>query len=96
MDRDGSGVSVLLGLDGLVMGAQLLEEASGEWWLAVETLEDRPGARPAACGRWAMAAAGSWCGTCRWRIARWYWWGPSGCALQRAGVPGVHLVRGFR
>src|SRR5829696_965912 len=40
MERDGSGVSALLGLDGFVMSAQLLEEASGEWWLAVETLED--------------------------------------------------------
>src|SRR5918994_821389 len=48
MERDGSGVSALLGLDGFVMRAQLLEEASGEWWLAVETLEDR--AWCPACG----------------------------------------------
>ena len=41
MELDGSGVSALLGLDGFVVTAQLLDEASGEWWLAVETLEDR-------------------------------------------------------
>jgi transposase len=41
MDRDGSGVSALLGLDGFVVRAQLLEETTGEWWLAVETNEDR-------------------------------------------------------
>jgi transposase len=41
MERDGSGVSALLGLDGFVVTAQLLDEASGEWWLAIETLEQR-------------------------------------------------------
>src|SRR4029453_3455666 len=41
MERNGSGVSALLGLDGLVVGAQLLDEVTGEWWLAVETVEDR-------------------------------------------------------
>jgi transposase len=41
MERDGSGVSALLGLDGFVVRAQLLEESTGEWWLAVETTEDR-------------------------------------------------------
>ena len=41
MDRDGSGVSVLLGLDGFVVRVQLLEETTGEWWLAVETTEKR-------------------------------------------------------
>lgn len=41
MERDGSGVSALLGIDGFVVTAQLLDEHSGEWWLAVETLEDR-------------------------------------------------------
>jgi transposase len=40
MDRDGSGVSALLGLDGFVVRAQLLDE-TGEWWLAVETTDDR-------------------------------------------------------
>jgi hypothetical protein len=34
MERDGTGVSALLGLDGSVMRAQLLEEASGEGWPA--------------------------------------------------------------
>src|SRR4249920_1098538 len=41
MERNGSGVSALLGLDGFVVRAQLLDEATGEWWLAVETAEDR-------------------------------------------------------
>ena len=31
MDGDGSGVSSLLGLDGFVVSAQVLDEASGEW-----------------------------------------------------------------
>jgi transposase len=41
MERDGSGVSALVGLEGFVVRAQLLDEPSGEWWLAVESLEDR-------------------------------------------------------
>jgi hypothetical protein len=41
MERDGSGVSALVGLDGFVVRTQLLDDASGEWWLAVETTEDR-------------------------------------------------------
>jgi transposase len=41
MEDDGSGVSVLLGLEGFGVCAQLLDEASGEWWLTVETTEDR-------------------------------------------------------
>ncbi len=41
MDRDGSGVSALLGLDGFVVRAQLPEEMTGEWWLAVETTQER-------------------------------------------------------
>ena len=41
MERNGSGVSALLGLDGFVVLAQLLDEDTGEWWLAVETTEDR-------------------------------------------------------
>jgi transposase len=41
MDRDGSGVSALLGLDGFVVRAQVLEQSTGEWWLAVETTEHR-------------------------------------------------------
>jgi transposase len=48
MERDGSGVSALLGLDGFVVRTQLLDDASGEWWLAVETTEDR--AWCPACG----------------------------------------------
>jgi transposase len=41
MERDGTGVSALVGLDGFVVTAQLLDEASGEWWLVVETVEHR-------------------------------------------------------
>jgi transposase len=41
MERDGSGVSALVGLDGFVVRAQLLDGPSGEWWLAVETTWDR-------------------------------------------------------
>jgi transposase len=48
MERDGSGVSALVGLDGFVVTAQLLDEDGGEWWLAVETIEDR--AWCATCG----------------------------------------------
>ena len=48
MERNGSGVSALLGLDGFVVRAQLLDEDSDEWWLAVETAEDR--AWCPACG----------------------------------------------
>jgi transposase len=41
MERDGSGRSALVGLDGFVVCAQLLDDASGEWWLAVESTEPR-------------------------------------------------------
>lgn len=41
MERDGSGVSALVGLDGFVVTGQLLEETTGEWWLGVETSEER-------------------------------------------------------
>ena len=41
MERDGSGVSALVGLDGFVVTAQLFDDDSGEWFLAVETTEDR-------------------------------------------------------
>src|SRR4029453_12726683 len=40
MERDGSGVSALVGLDGFVVRAQLLDEPSGEGGLAVESTED--------------------------------------------------------
>ena len=53
MERDGSGVSALLGLDGFVVCAQLLEASTGEWWLAVETTEDR-----ASCERCGIRAVG--------------------------------------
>jgi hypothetical protein len=41
MERDGSGASTLLGLGGFVVRAQLLEEASGEWWYFDERAELR-------------------------------------------------------
>jgi hypothetical protein len=41
MENHGSDVSALVGLDGFVVRAQVLDEASGEWWLAVETTERR-------------------------------------------------------
>jgi hypothetical protein len=41
MERDGSGVSALLGLDAFAVRAQLVDETSGEWWLAAETTEDQ-------------------------------------------------------
>jgi hypothetical protein len=41
MERDGSGVSALVGLEGFVVRAQLLEESTDEWWLGVETTEGR-------------------------------------------------------
>jgi hypothetical protein len=41
-------VSALVGLDGFVVCAQLLDESTGEWWPAVETTEDR--AWCPACG----------------------------------------------
>jgi hypothetical protein len=50
MDDNGNGVSALLGLDGFIVSAQLLDEATGEWWLAIETTEIGRGARRAACG----------------------------------------------
>jgi hypothetical protein len=53
MERDGSGVSALLGLYGFVVRTQLLVESTGEWWLAVETLEDR-----ARCARSGVRATG--------------------------------------
>jgi hypothetical protein len=41
MERDGSGVSALVGLDGFVVTAELLDDESREWWLALEATEDR-------------------------------------------------------
>src|SRR5215207_8496946 len=58
MERDGSGVSALVGLDGFVVRAQLLEESTGEWWLGVETTGDRAWCRSLWCaGGWARVVA---------------------------------------
>jgi hypothetical protein len=53
MEGNDSGVSGLLGLDGFVVVAQLLEEETGEWWLAVETIETR-----GWCPGWGVRAVG--------------------------------------
>jgi hypothetical protein len=55
MERDGSDVSALVGLDGFVVTAQLLDAGSGEWWLAVQTVEDRGLVRDLWC-----ASDGPW------------------------------------
>ena len=61
MERDGSGVSVLVGLDGFVVCAALPDDASGEWWLAVQTTYD-PGLVPTAwragCRPWPEGGGG--------------------------------------
>jgi hypothetical protein len=41
METNGSGVSALLGLDGFVVLAQLLDDVTDEWWLKVETTDIR-------------------------------------------------------
>ena len=79
MERDGSGVSALLGLDGFVVCAQLLEVSTGEWWLAVETTEIGPRARGAVYARSATAGAGWLFGTSRSLIGRSCWCGPNAC-----------------
>jgi hypothetical protein len=61
MERDGSGVSVLVGLDGFVVCAPLPGDASGEWWLAVQTTDDPglvPTPRRAGCRPWPEAGGG--------------------------------------
>jgi hypothetical protein len=84
IERDGSGVSALVGLEGFVVRAQLLDEASGEWWLAVETSEERAWCPCCGAERCVTAAGGWWCGICRWRIGRWRWCGPSACGAVRS------------
>jgi transposase len=41
MENNGSDVSALVGFDGFVVRAQVLDDETGEWWLAVETTETR-------------------------------------------------------
>jgi hypothetical protein len=74
-------MAVLLGLDGCVLCAQLLDDASSEWWLAGETTEDR--AWCPSCGVRAVGhcAGGWWSVICRWRIGRWCWCGSSACGV---------------
>jgi hypothetical protein len=79
MERNGSGVSALLGLDGFVVRAQLLDEDSDEWWLVVETTEDR-----AWCPTCGVRAVGH--GRRRVKVrdlqsltGRSCWCGPKGC-----------------
>jgi hypothetical protein len=94
MDRDGSDVSALLGLDGFVVRGQLLEESTGEWWLAVETTEDRSwceqcGVRATGHGRRRVME-----GAADHRSAGGAGVGQAAVALRRAGVRGQHVVRG--
>ena len=44
-----------------------------------------PGARDAACGRPGTVAGGWWSRTCRSRIGRWCWYGPSGRGVAPSG-----------
>src|SRR4029453_14173787 len=55
MERDGSGVSALVGLDGFVVCAQLVDEASGEWWLGGGAPGGRAGCPP---GGWRAVGHG--------------------------------------
>jgi hypothetical protein len=55
MERDGSGVSALLGLDGFVVSAQVLDEAAASGGSRWRPPRIGPGASPAACERSAMA-----------------------------------------
>ena len=102
MERDGSGVSALVGLDGFVVRAQLLEESTGEWWLAVGTTEGR-----AWCQSCGVRAVGH--GRRRavvrdhpladrpvvrvWSKRRWHCPEPACPAMRIA--PGRHVVRMF-
>jgi hypothetical protein len=63
MERDGSGVSALLGLDGFVVCAQLLDDAASGGWRSRPPSTEL-GARPAVYGRSVMAGDGWWCVTC--------------------------------
>ena len=57
-EHDGSGVSALLELDGFVVRGQLLDEDTGDWWLAVERVQGR-GWCPSCGVRVGQAVAGS-------------------------------------
>jgi hypothetical protein len=96
MEGDGSGVSALLGLEGFVVRAPLLDEASGEQWLAVETTEDpawlpvlwRPVGRPRPpTGQGEGSAAGGPPGDAGV--------GQAPVALPGGGASSAHVVRGF-
>ena len=89
MERDGSGVSPLLGLDGFVVSAQCSTRRAASGGSRWRPPRIGPGASPAACERSAMAAARSWW-ICRSQIGRWCWCGPSACgaAPSRRVRPG--------
>src|SRR5919106_3064751 len=97
MDRDGSGVSSLLGLVGFVVSAQVLEETTGEWWLAVETTEDRAwcpacGARATGHGRRRVVVRDL--PITDWSVV--LVWAKVVVALRRGGGLGAHVVPGGR
>jgi hypothetical protein len=89
MERDGSGVSALVGLDEFVVTAQLFDDDSGEWFLAIETTGDR-----AWCETCAVRAIGHGCRRVVVRDLpmagrRCGWCGPSasGAAASRPARP---------
>jgi hypothetical protein len=89
MERDGSGVSALLGLVGFAVCAHLLDDASGDWCGRWRRPRTGRGAGPVVCGRSGTVVAGWWSGTCPWRIGRWCRCGPSDC-----GAVEMTLIRG--
>jgi hypothetical protein len=79
MERDGTASRRYSGWMGswCAPSCSMTPAASGGWrWRPPSTW---PGARPVLCGRSAMVGGGWWSATCRWRIGRSCWWGPSAC-----------------
>jgi hypothetical protein len=56
MERQGSDVSAVIRFDGFVLRAQVLDEASGEWWLSVEAAVAVPSGTPGRSAVSAMSA----------------------------------------
>jgi hypothetical protein len=96
MERDCSGVSALLGLDGFVVSAQCSTRRAASGGPRWRPPRIGPGASPATCERSAMAAARSWWGICRSQIGRCAGVGQALVALRRAGVCDPDLVGGVR
>ena len=96
MERNGSGVSALLGLDGFVVRAQLRDEtpASGGW----RPRERGPGLVPdlwdTRRGPWSPTGHGA--GLAAGRPAGGAGVGQAAVALPEAGLPAGHVVGGVR